>query len=85
MPCGVLLQITPMNVVFLRHGTQQSKQYASDSDDDLLHRFAERPERGVGDWTAMSASWTTKTSTDERHSALPPSGLRALYEVLYTW
>ena len=85
MLCGVLLQITPMNVVFLRHGTQQSKQYASDSDDDLLYRFAERPERGVGDWTAMSASWTTKTSTDERHSALPPSGLRALYEVLYTW
>jgi len=85
MPCGVLLQITPMNVVFLRHGTQQSRQYASDSDDDLLHQFAERPERGVGDWTAMSASWTTKTSTDERHSALPPSDLRALYEVLYTW
>jgi len=67
------------------YGTQQSRQYASDSDDDLLYRFAERPERGVGDWTAMSASWTTKTSTDERHSALPPSGLRALYEVLYTW
>ena len=62
---------------------QAASKYAEESDDDILKRMIDRAELG-GEWTStsMSASWTAKTSmSDERHSALPPSGLRALYEV----
>jgi len=67
---------------------QASSKYGEDRDEDILKRMIGRAELG-GEWTSsMSASWTAKTSTgDERHSALPPSGLRALYEVLqnHSW
>lgn len=60
---------------------QTSSKYGMDTDDDILRQFTDRSERG-GEWTSASASWITKTSTDERQSTLPSSGLRALYEVV---
>lgn len=58
-----------------------SNKYAADSDEDMLYGVSDRADR-VGEWRSATTSWTFKSSTtDDRHSALPPSGLRALYEV----